>query len=141
MTDNYGTSEYATREQLVYADLLDLGMKIGFALLLLTFALYVFGIVSPHVPLDEIHRYWSMRAPAYHAAAQVPIGWGWLSLAGSGDFLNFVPIAFLSAVTIACYLRILPILRDNGDQAYVGIAVLEVLVLVLAASGILAGGH
>lgn len=77
----------------------------------------------------------------YQAAAQVPVGWGWLSLAHKGDFLNFVPIAFLSLVTIVCYLRILPMLYANGDKIYVGIAAVEVLVLVLAASGILAASH
>ncbi|BAZ94597.1 hypothetical protein TspCOW1_04230 [Thiohalobacter sp. COW1] len=134
-------SDYASREQIVYAGLLDAGMKLGFVLLVVTFMLYVFGVITPHVPLEEITHYWSMRAPDYLAAADVPIGWGWLGLAGTGDFLNFVPIAFLSAVTIICYIRVLPILQANGDRPYVVIAALEILVLVLAASGILAAGH
>jgi hypothetical protein len=139
--EEYGTSEYATAEQLAYAKLLDFGMKIGLAALLATFAIYVFGLAGPHVPLEQVSQYWSMKVHDYLEGAHVPIGWGWLSLAGTGDFMNFLPIAFLSAVTIFCYLRILPMLLAAGDKIYAAIAVLEVLVLVLAASGILAVGH
>jgi hypothetical protein len=61
---------------------------------------------------------------------------------GKGDFLNFTGIAFLAAVTLVCYLRIIPILFKNKDTIYGIIAIIEVLVLGLAASGLLrAGGH
>lgn len=139
--ENDGASEYATQVPLAYAQWLDWGMKLGFVALVATFAGYVFGVTAPHVPLDQISRYWSMEAHDYLEAAQVPTGWGWLKLAGTGDFMNFLPIAFLSAVTIFCYMRILPMLLRNGDRLYAGIAVAEILVLTLAASGILVVGH
>ena len=61
---------------------------------------------------------------------------------GKGDFLNFVGIAFLAGVTIPCYIRIIPILFAKKDTTYAILAIVEVLVLALAASGILkAGGH
>lgn len=141
MADHQGASQYTTQDQIVYAGLLDIGMKIGLAGLVVSFGVYVFGLLPPHVPLEQIHQYWSMRVHDYQAAVQAPMGWGWVSLAGKGDFLNFVPIAFLSAVTIGCYLRILPMLIAARDRVYVLIAVLEILVLVLAASGILVAGH
>lgn len=69
-------------------------------------------------------------------------GWKWLGMLGKGDFLNFLGIAFLSGVTILCYIRIVPILFRKGDTIYAILAILEVLVLVLAASGLLkSGGH
>ena len=58
-----------------------------------------------------------------------------------GDFLNFVGIAILAGVTILCYLAIVPTLLRKKDNAYLTMAILEVLVLTLAASGILAVGH
>ncbi len=58
-----------------------------------------------------------------------------------GDYLNFVGIALLAAVTIVCYIGILPNLFRKKDWIYATIAVLEVLILVLAASGIVAVGH
>ncbi len=47
-------------EQVLYADILNKGMLAGLVVLLITFALYVFGIVSPYVPLDKLSNYWGM---------------------------------------------------------------------------------
>jgi hypothetical protein len=56
--------------------------------------------------------------------------------------LTFLPIAFLSLLTIICYLSIIPILISKKDTAYVIFAILEVVILIFAASGILGtGGH
>jgi hypothetical protein len=135
------TKQYTTPEQTAYAVILDWGMKVGFVILVATFLLYVLGIASPHIPVDDLPRYWTMPVGEYLKAADVHPGWTWLALVGKGDFMNFVGIAFLSAVTILCYARILPILVAARDNVYTAIAVLEILVLTLAASGILAAGH
>jgi hypothetical protein len=69
-------------------------------------------------------------------------GWGWIHMLGKGDVLNFVGIAFLSGVSIVCYAVVAPMFFRNGDKIYGWLAAVEVLVLVLAASGLLkAGGH
>lgn len=69
-------------------------------------------------------------------------GWAWLKMLSKGDYLNFIGIAFLAGVTILCYMRIIPILFRKKDTVYGILAIIEVLVLVLAASGILkTGGH
>jgi hypothetical protein len=45
-------------------------------------------------------------------------------------------------VTAACFLGIIPTLLRKHDRVYATMAALEVIVLVLAASGLLAvGGH
>lgn len=129
-------------EQVVYARVLDAGMKLGFVSLVVTFALYVAGVLTPHVPVEELPRYWSMPVGKYLAATGIHTGWSWLHLLGKGDFLNFVGIAFLSSVAIACYATITPIFFRKKDRIYGCLAVLEVAVLVLAASGVLkSGGH
>jgi hypothetical protein len=137
----FDDKKYTTPEQLAYANLLDWGMKIGFVILVVTFMLYMSGIVPPHIPLEQLPHYWSMPVGEYLKAADVHTGWSWVSLAGKCDFMNFIGIAFLSLVTIACYARILPILLKNKDMVYAIIAGLEILVLTLAASGILVIGH
>ncbi|MDZ7663584.1 hypothetical protein [Thiohalophilus sp.] len=140
MTDNQ-QHRYASEEQQVYAIWLDWGMRIGFMILVASFAGYLFGVFEPYVPVEKLPEYWSMSANDYLDAAQVPTGWGWLALAHKGDFMNFVGIVFLSAVTIVCYLRVIPIFLRDGDRAYTIIAGVTVLVLLLAASGILVIGH
>ena len=133
--------EYATEEQLLYARILDKGMKIGLAILVVTFGLYVFGILQPHVPVNDLPKYWSMSVHEYLEANDLGTGWSWLGNLGEGDLLNFVGIAFLAGVTIICYLAIVPSLIKKKDTAYVVLALVEVAVLVLAASGVLKSGH
>ena len=59
-----------------------------------------------------------------------------------GDFLNFVGIALLAVLTLICYLFLIAGYKRRKDWAYFVIAILEVAVLALAASGILGtGGH
>lgn len=133
--------EYATEEQLLYARILDKGMKIGLAILVVTFGLYVFGILQPHVPVNDLPKYWSMSVHEYLEATDIGTGWSWLGNLGEGDLLNFVGIAFLAGITIVCYLAIVPNLMRRKDTPYVVLALIEVAVLVLAASGLLKAGH
>ncbi|HEY6098958.1 MAG TPA: hypothetical protein VIW03_05985 [Anaeromyxobacter sp.] len=129
-------------EQLAYAQVLDLGMKLGLLLLLATFLLYVSGLVSPHIPVTELPRYWSLPVKEYLAATGIHTGWSWIHMLGKGDFLNFLGIAFLSGVAIVCYLAISPIFFRKKDTVYGWLAIMEVAVLTLAASGLLkVGGH
>jgi hypothetical protein len=139
----------ATDEQLLYANILEKGMLIGLLLMFITFALYVFRIMPSAVPLAQISGYWSQPVHAYLEAINhnflhlehLPTGWSWVKLIGKGDFLNFVPVAILSGVTIFCYLAIVPGLFKRGDKAYAFMALAEVVILALAASGLLAVGH
>lgn len=139
----------ATAEQLLYARILEKGMYFGLVLMFVTFALYVFGIVEPAIPLNEIAGYWRQDVHSYLVAINntylhlenLPTGWSWMSLIGKSDFLNFVPVAILSGVTIMCYLAIVPGLFRRGDKAYGIMAIVEALILALAASGLLAVGH
>jgi hypothetical protein len=132
----------ASEEQLVYAKVLNAGMWFGLALLVLTFFIYISGILPTFVPINELPKYWTMRAHDYNVALHAPTGWHWTALVGKGDYMNFVGIAILAGLTILCYLVILPILIRKKDTPYVVIAIIEVLVLALAASGLLkVGGH
>ncbi|RJQ39027.1 MAG: hypothetical protein C4550_05935 [Nitrospiraceae bacterium] len=142
--------EKASEEQLAYAGVLNSGMWIGLALLIVSFIVYISGALPSYVPIEKLSEipqgsnvpYWGMRAHELNQAFNIPTGWGWVSLVGKGDYLNFVGIAMLGGLSIICYLVILPILMRKKDTSYVVIAVLEVAVLLLAASGILkAGGH
>ena len=132
----------ATEEQIAYAKILDFGMKCGLLALIITFVIYVSGILTPYVPVNDLPKYWGMSVHKYLQATGIHPGWSWLWLLGKGDFLTFIAIAFLAGVTVVCYIVIIPILFRKKDTIYSVIALIEVLVLVLAASGVLkAGGH
>ena len=132
----------ASEEQMAYAGVLNIGMWSGLALLIVTFFVYISGVLPTFVPINDLPKYWTMRVHDFNVALHAPTGWGWAPLVGNGDYLNFIPIAILSGLTILCYLVILPILIRKKDTPYVVIAIIEVLVLSLAASGLLkVGGH
>jgi hypothetical protein len=142
-------SSKATEEQLLYANILEKGMLVGLLLMFITFALYVFRIMPAAIPLNEIASYWSQPVHEYLVEINnnflrwdhLPTGWSWIKLIGKGDFINFIPIAILSGVTIICYLAIVPGLFRRGDKAYAIMALAEAAILTLAASGLLAVGH
>ena len=135
-----------TPEQIRYAGILEKGMYVGLACLFVTFGLYVFGIMDPYVRLDELPEHWSKPVHVYLEQAgdeRIEAGWSWTKMLGYGDFVNFIGIALLAGVTIGCYLSIVPVLLKNNDKVYAALALLEALVLIVAASGILGtgGGH
>ncbi len=135
-------AEKATEEQILYASILNKGMMIGFLGLCATFAVYALGILSPMIPIGEVQHYWVMSVADYLQESGIKAGWAWAGNLSYGDMLNFAPIAFLSGLTVVCYLAIIPGLLRKKDKAYVVLAVLEVVVLSVAASGILgSGGH
>lgn len=132
----------ASEEQVLYANILNRGMLIGLLGLVVTFALYGTRILEPRIPLGEVQHYWVLSVSEYLELSGLHAGWAWLGKLGYGDMLNLLPIAFLSALTIICYIAILPGLLRKKDTAYVVLAIVEVLVLVVAASGVLGtGGH
>lgn len=132
----------ATPEQILYAKMLEKGMYIGLLILLITFGLYALGIMDPYIPLDKISEYWNMNVNDYLHHANIKAGWAWTGMLKYGDFVNFLGIAILAGVTILCYAAIVPTLLKSNDKVYAALAILEVIILSVAASGILGtGGH
>jgi hypothetical protein len=108
----------ATPEQVLYAKILEWGMYIGLVILFITFTIYAFGIMDPYIPLNKISRYWTMNVHDYLEHAKIQEGWAWVGAA------------------------IVPTLLKSKDTVFAILAILEVIVLTVAASGMLgAGGH
>jgi hypothetical protein len=141
MDEKSTASLEATPEQILYAKILEWGMYSGLLILFITFGLYTLGIMDPYIPMDKISNYWSMNVHDYLEHAGIKDGWGWVGMIKYGDFVNFIGIAILAGVTIICYAAIVPTLLKNKDIVYAILAVLEVVILSAAASGILAVGH
>ena len=132
----------APPEQITYANLLFYGSWGAIAILLITFFVYVSGVFESYIPINEISQYWSMPVSQYVQEANIPIGWGWATLIGKGDFLNFIGIVLLAGMTIVCIIDILPSYIKQKDIPFLVLIILEVLVLCLGASGIFGtGGH
>jgi hypothetical protein len=129
--------KYASPEQLRYAAVLGAGVQVGFVLLVLSFLLYVSGVLDPLVPFDQLPKYWGLPVAEFVKATHTPTGWGWVALIGKGDMLNLVGIAVLAGVSAVSSLAVLPIFARRGEMAHLIISVLQIIVLVVSASNIL----
>jgi len=125
----------------VYARWLDWGTRLSLAVLVTAFLAYVFGLTPAALPLAEMPRFWRLPLERYLALSGSPTGWGWLAMLDKGEYQNLVGVALLGLVTVVCYLRVLPRLLARRERLQAAIVAAQVLVLLLAASGLLAGGH
>ena len=128
-------------EQHVYARWLDWGTRISLAVLVAAFLAYVLGVTPAALPLADVPRFWGLPLERYLALSGAPSGWGWLGMLDKGEYQSLVGVALLGLVTVLCYLRLLPALLARGERLQAAIVVAQVVVLLLAASGVLAGGH
>ena len=128
-------------EQNIYARWLDWGTRISLAVLVAAFLAYVLGVTPAALPLAEVPRFWGLPLERYLALSGAPSGWGWLAMLDKGEYQSMVGVALLGLVTVLCYLRLLPALLVRGERLQAAIVVAQVVVLLLAASGVLAGGH
>lgn len=142
MSDADKQSLKPTREQIIYANLLLLGMVAGIIVMMVTYAIYVAGILPPHVNMQLVTANWGSGIHEYLEITHSPHGWGWFGLLMKGDFLNYIGFALLGLMTIFCYLVLVRGFARKKDWIFFVISILEILVLSLAASGILgSGGH
>jgi hypothetical protein len=120
------------RVQQTYARWLDWLVRMAFVLSVATFTLYVSGVLPPQVPLDALPELWRLPLAEYLVRTGAPTGWGWVALAGRGDYLNLVAIAFFALIALACYLRVIPLL----PRLLGALAAAQVAVLLAAMSGL-----
>ena len=142
MTAQANLASRPSKEQVIYANILVIGVWVGLALLFVTYFIYLSGLMPSHVDMSLITQNWDKGVNEYLAITHSPHGWGWVALLGYGDFLNYIGFAFLALMTIFCYLVLLKGYFAKKDWVYATIAFLEIAVLSIAASGLLgSGGH
>ena len=135
------SSDAVPVEQLRYATLLDFTSKLGFAALGVGFVAYALGWLDTHVTVEQLPQLWGLPLGGYLAATGAPTGWGWLAHLHKGEYAVLLGIAILAGCSLVCLAAILPIYLRRRDLVYAGICALEIAVLLLAASGVLAVGH
>jgi|SRR5690242_19343903 hypothetical protein len=123
-------------EQEITARWIEIGVRFGFVVLVVTFALYVLGFVEPLVSPPDLVRLWQLPVDRYVAATGAPTGSGWLRLLIKGDYLNLLGVAVFALVALACYARMVPIFLRQGRRTQAIFAALQVLVLLAAAVGV-----
>lgn len=125
----------------MYARWASLGTRIGLALLVCTFAVYVLALLQPLVAVERLPALWALPAERYLAQTGAPAGWGWLTSLGHADYLNMLGIALLANVTLLCYLRLLVSFLHERNRLQSALVALQIVVLLAAASGLLDRAH
>ena len=124
-----------------YARLLSIGMYAGLGTLVVTYILYAVGVPAPVVSLDRMPTLWGLSSREFQQEAGIPDGWGWLSLLRHGDYLNFIGIVVLAVTSIVCYAAVLPLFMKKKPRIYAVLVALEIVTLIVAASGFISIGH
>jgi hypothetical protein len=133
-----------SREQVVqelYARWLGVATRIAFAGALVAFVVYAGGLLPSFVALDALPALWQLPVGEYLARTGAPVGWGWLRLLPYADYLSLACVALIAAVTLVCYLAVLPMLLKLEGRVQAALVAAQIIVLLVAASGALAAGH
>lgn len=128
-------------EQGIYARWLEWGTRCGLGGLAIAFVVYAFELVDPLVPHAQLPELWHLPAHHFAAATGAPTGWGWTDHLDKGDYVMLLGVALLGLTSAVCYARVIAIFARRGERLHVALAVLQIIVLLAAASGLLAGGH
>jgi hypothetical protein len=121
--------------QVRYALLLEWGTRIGLFVLVLSFAAYLSGWLPAHVAPDELPQVWSLPVAQYLNQTGAPVGWDWIARLHQGDMLGLAGIAVLAGCSALALLALVPMYAAASDRPFVVLTVLQILVLVAAASG------
>ncbi len=127
--------------QLSFASMLVWLVRIGLGILFVTFIVYASGLVPSVVTIADVPDYWHLSAEEYAERTNLEIGWAWVGDFEQGRTLVFAGLVFFPAgtmvligITVALYLR-------QKVPAYALIAFLELIVLIVAATGLLSTGR
>jgi hypothetical protein len=128
-------------EQQRYARVLEWASRAGLGVLVLSFAAYVTGLMDAHVPPDRLAELWIHPVDRFIELTGSPRGWGWLRLIHLGDIAGLLGIAILAGGSVLCLLSLVPLYASRRDRAFAAISLAGAVVILLAASGWLMGGH
>ncbi len=128
-------------EQARYAAFLAAGANLGLCLLAVAFALYVTGVLEPHVAPDRLPMLWGQSAAEFAHSVGLPGGWGWIAHLHRSDIINVAGIGFLAMCSVPGLLAVMPLFAARGERLMQWACALQTGIILLAASGLLAGAH
>ena len=124
-----------------YARLLAIGTNTGLGMLVVLFGIYMLGVVDPHVPHERLPEIWHLPSGDFLELARLEAGWGWTARLRHADILTLLGIVTLAFCSVPCLLAVMPVYWRSRQRMLFAICGLEVVVITMAASGFLAGGH
>ncbi|HBR59358.1 MAG TPA: hypothetical protein DEA86_02660 [Deltaproteobacteria bacterium] len=140
LMENTSAFENASEQQL-YAKIVYHMNHLGLFALVAGFALYLTGMLTPHVPLEDLPQYWSLPLEQYLEKTGALTGWQWISELGYGDVAPLLGVAVLASITLVCYLVLFFQFLQRGIKPLVVITVIELFFMLLSASNLIQISH
>lgn len=120
-----------------YAALLVWFVRIALLGLFVSFALYATGLIPSTLDIAEVPDSWHLSAEAYAEATGGVTGWAWVRTLGEGRTLAFASLVLFPLGTLVMVTAATVLYLRNRVPAYAVITFLELIVLVVAATGVL----
>jgi hypothetical protein len=135
---------YADRVQVAYAKTLDFVSHAVMLLMAIGYLAYMLQLLPLTVPVETVAGNWHLGANELQAKLNLSSGWNcFASLPAMlhGDALSYASVVFLSMATILCLAMAVAVFFSEKKWLYLAIATLQVVVLMVAASGVVTRGH
>ncbi|WP_407309162.1 DUF1634 domain-containing protein [Desulfosporosinus sp. SB140] len=130
------SSSKVSPEQNRYATILLVCSWAGIVIMVITFVLYMAGLFNPSIAPSQMPQYWGLTVHEYAKVTHAPSGWNWLSMINHSDYLNLVGLAFLGLVSVLGYISLFMNYTIKKDFPYAIMVGLEIVIIILAASGV-----
>ena len=128
-------------EQHIYAKIIYHISNLGLLALIMGFILYIFGVLTPLVPLEELPKYWSLSLTQFLEKTGAPTGWRWTAMLGYGDVIPFLRVTILASVTFVCFLALLFSFLQRGAKVLAFISAMELFFILISASNLIQISH
>lgn len=132
-------NRYASDAQLVLARLYRIVTVVGLTVMAAAFVLYVSGVLETSVPAKDVASYWHLDAESYAEQTGTPVGWEFLSHLARGESLSFGSLVFMALAVIISLSIMVAVFMKKARLAYAVIVLLQTIILVVAATGIVSG--
>jgi len=140
MKDTPAPAPQVHHEQLAYAGVLDRLSHLAILVIGGSYAAYVLNLLPQGVSIVETASSWHLRASEMQSTLHAPLGWSFMadpSSLGLGDTLSYLSIILVCMIPVICLLFTAPAFLREKRPVFVVLSLLQVLILLVAATGIL----
>ncbi|NTU92493.1 MAG: DUF1634 domain-containing protein [Chlorobiaceae bacterium] len=144
MTEKKKGVIYADRVQLTYAKTLEFVSHSVIVVMAVGYLFYLLQLLPLGLPIETIAGNWHLSSAELHDTMQVPCGWSCFSSLSTllhGDSVSYASVVFLAMATTLCLATAIWAFFSEKNYFYAAMATLQVVVLLLAASGIFSSGR
>lgn len=135
---------YADRVHVLYAKTLDLVSHAVIVTMSIGYVLYLTELLPLGIPIETLAANWNLSAADMQARLHQPSGWSFLTNPGGllqGDIVSYMSVILLALATLFCLAVAVTVYFREKKPLFFTIALGQFLVLVVAASGIVAAGR